>query len=261
MIRHRPANHAPAEPIQHNGQINERLAHSYISDVGPPELIDRHRHQMPRQVGPDMPVMPRIGRWRTERLLRHAKQIVVTTDPRNPLMVHRPANALKLDRDRPVAVPVAIFTLHQRQELNRIAQRRLFLARSRCAPVTVKFRAAHTGQRAHPFDPQLIALPLRLRADHREDVLAPATSYFGRGALTCRKACPCEGGGPCEKNPVPVAAGRSSAPAPRSADARQPDRPGQRPAGGGPSVSPPPLADDPYRATPRHRPPPDFAAI
>src|SRR5690348_14603112 len=110
MIRHGPTNHAPAETIQYDGEINERLTHPYISDVGHPKLIDSHRHQMTRQVGPDTPVVPGVRRRRAERLLRHAKQVVLPADPRHPLVVHRPAHAPELDRDGPVAVTVAVFS-------------------------------------------------------------------------------------------------------------------------------------------------------
>src|SRR5580693_10263434 len=47
---------------------------------------------------------------------------------------------------------------------------------------------ADTGQRTHPFDPHLIALPHDLRVDHREDVVPPGSPFFRRCSLTCRKA-------------------------------------------------------------------------
>src|ERR1700686_525807 len=188
MIRHGPTHDTPAETIQHHCEINERFAHPYISDVGHPKLIDSHRYQMPRQVGPDMPMMPPIRRWRAERLLRHAKQVVFSADARHSLMVYRPAHAPELDRDWPVAVTVAIFTLQQRQALDFIAQRRFFQARPRNQPMPVVSGPTDAGQYAHPFDPNMIALPLHLRLDHRVDAVSPGSPLFRRASLTCRKA-------------------------------------------------------------------------
>src|SRR5580700_1740059 len=47
---------------------------------------------------------------------------------------------------------------------------------------------ADTGQRTHPFDPIMIALPLHLRLDHRVDGVSPGSPVFRRRSLTCRKA-------------------------------------------------------------------------
>src|SRR5580692_8819456 len=47
---------------------------------------------------------------------------------------------------------------------------------------------ADTGQRTHPFDPHVIALPHDLSVDHREDVVPPGSPFFRRCSLTCRKA-------------------------------------------------------------------------
>ena len=47
---------------------------------------------------------------------------------------------------------------------------------------------ADPGQRAHPFDPNAIALLLNRRVDHRVDGVSPGSPCFRRCSLTCRKA-------------------------------------------------------------------------
>ena len=132
----------------------------------------------------DHEAMPAVRRRRTERRLAQAQQIVRPPQPLHTLVVHHPPLLAQPRRDG----AVTLARMGDRQTLQRVAQRRLFLPRTRCLPVPVITSPAHTSQPAVSLDPHRIALLLRHRVDHRVDVVPPGPPFIRRLASTCRKA-------------------------------------------------------------------------
>jgi len=158
------------------------LSNHYISDVGHPKPIDHHRYHMARQVGPNPPAMPGVRRRRTERLSRHAQQIVHPPQLLHSLVVHRPPGTLQQHRDDAISVmPVG-----ERETTDFIPHRGFFLPRRPCLPISVVSGPARPGQPVHPFD--LDALLLNLRVDHRVDTVSPGPPFDRRDTPACRKA-------------------------------------------------------------------------
>ena len=100
---------------------------------------------MPRaRVRHHAPIVARVGRHRHERPLAQAQQIVLPHQPQNAFVVdHKPVTA-KLRCDPPISV----VTIRERHTLDRVANRRLLLARCRGLPAAVIAGAADPRQRS-----------------------------------------------------------------------------------------------------------------
>ena len=66
MCRHRPADHPPAEHVEHDGQIQKAFLHGgHIRDVRDPELVRLCRHELGlRQVGGGLRLGIALGRMK-----------------------------------------------------------------------------------------------------------------------------------------------------------------------------------------------------
>lgn len=67
-----PADHAPAEGIEHDREIDELFLQPDVGNVGYPELVEAARHHAAGQVRHHAPAMARVCRNRHERLLSQA---------------------------------------------------------------------------------------------------------------------------------------------------------------------------------------------
>src|SRR5712671_1537510 len=242
----RPADHAPAERVEHDGKESELLLQADIGDVRHPQLIEIGRHHPTRQVRHHPPAMAGVGRHRHEGSFPQAQQIVLAHQAQHPLVVHGKALATQLRRDP--AVPIV--RMLQCQALDGVAYPRLFLARRRGTPVAVVPGPAHTGERAHPLDREFaLRQGGRHRLDDFVDPVTPGPALGRRAPLTCRKACRKKSSSTCcwptlrssaamrlcAFSSSPAAPGELDPPPPREADRSElRGRPGPRRASGPP---------------------------
>jgi hypothetical protein len=183
VVVDRPADHAPAERIEHHGQEGKFLEQPHVGDVGHPQLVEPGQLQAPGQVGHHPPRVPRVGGGGHEGAAAEAEQIVRAHQPQHALVVHGPALAPHGLRQAPIAVK----PLGQGELLEGVAEAGLLVPGRRVMPVSVVAPAADSRQGAHPLDRQR-ALRRHHRVDEREDAAAPRPSLARGGAFTCRKA-------------------------------------------------------------------------
>ncbi len=86
----RPADHQTRIGIQDHGQIHELLPQTEVGEIGNPELIRRHRHEVPGQVRIDPEAMGRVG-GDVKLPFPQAEQVVLAQDAADALVVHFPA--------------------------------------------------------------------------------------------------------------------------------------------------------------------------
>jgi hypothetical protein len=137
------------------------------------------------QVRHDGPGMIAVGRGRYEGPLAQRQQIILVHEAQDALVIGVPAFPVQQGGDHPIAGP----PVGQRQALDGVAQRHLFLPRCRGLPGTVIARPADPSQPAHLLDAQAA---LRRRRDHlsddRVDGGATGASFVRGASFTRRKA-------------------------------------------------------------------------
>jgi hypothetical protein len=160
--------------------INERAA-----EIGLRRAVGARTEdiRLPGQIQIHLQLVPRVRSYHEGSRL-HGKQVILTHDPSDTLVVYQHSTTPQFGRDPSVAVAASVLygdLLYRRTHLHIFFHRHSFLQ------VAVEARPADSRQLAHPLDPQA-ALHRHQLLDLVEDAVPPELSLLWRRASILCKA-------------------------------------------------------------------------